>query len=113
MKIVSAKCNNCGQELSFNADKAMLYCPYCGSKQLIIDGDEVKVAKAKYDAYREVELARAETEREKNRQEHEREKEKIENGENIKIERERLKSERKEAKEKRRYEKKKEKMYAN
>ena len=95
MKIVDAKCKNCGEELTFDSGKTMLFCPYCGTKLLIIDGDEVKAEKVRADAYREVELAREETEREKNRQEHEREKEKIENGENVKIEVERLKAQRK------------------
>lgn len=95
MKIIDAKCKNCGAELKFDSGKTILFCPYCGTKLLLIDGDEVKAEKARSDAYREVELAREETEREKNRQEHEREKEKIETGENVRIEMERLKAQRK------------------
>ena len=106
MKIVNARCNNCGSELTYDSDKAMLFCPYCGSKQIIIDGDEVKTAKAKYDAYRDVELAREETEREKNRQEYEREKRIIEKGDNARIELERIKAERKAQREKLNHEKK-------
>ena len=45
MKIVDAKCKNCGAELTFDSDKTMLFCPYCGTKLLIIDGDEVKAEK--------------------------------------------------------------------
>lgn len=78
MKIVEAKCKHCGAELSFDSGKTMLFCPYCGTKLLIIDGDEVKAEQVRADAYREVELAREETKRERDRQEHEREKEIIE-----------------------------------
>ena len=104
MKIVDAKCKNCGAELTFDSGKTMLFCPYCGTKLLIIDGDEVKAEKVRADAYREVELAREETKRERNRQEHEREKEIIEKGDNVRIELERLKSERQSEREKRRHE---------
>lgn len=86
MKIVDPKCKNCGAKLSFDSNKAMLYCPYCGTKLLIIYGDEVKAEKVKADAYRDVELVREETEREKNRQEHEREKLIIQKGDNVRIE---------------------------
>ena len=106
MKIVNAKCRNCGAELSIDPGKTMLFCPYCGTKLLIIDGDEVKTERAKADAYRDVELAREETKREKNRQEHEREKEMIEKGDIVKIELERIKSERKTEREKHRLERK-------
>ncbi len=100
MKIVDAKCKNCGAELSFDSGKTMLFCPYCGTKLLIIDGDEVKAEKVRADAYRDVELAREETRRERDRQVHEREKEMIEKGDNVKIEMERIKTERKANKEK-------------
>ena len=110
MKIVDAKCKNCGAELTFDSDKTMLFCPYCGTKLLIIDGDEVKAEKVRADAYREVELAREETKRERDRQEHEREKQIIQKGDNVRIELERLKSERLAEKEKRRYERKKQKL---
>ena len=106
MKIVNAKCKNCGAELNIDPDKTMLFCPYCGTKLLIIDGDEVKTERARADAYRDVELAREETKREKNRQEHEREKEMIEKGDIVKIELERIKSERKAEREKHRLERK-------
>ena len=110
MKIVDAKCKNCGAELTFDSGKTMLYCPYCGTKLLIIDGDAVKVEKAKADAYRDVELAREETKREKNRQEHEREKEMIEKGDNVRIELERLKTERQTEREKHRHERRMQKL---
>lgn len=104
MKIVDAKCKNCGAELSLDSEKTMLFCPYCGTKLLIIDGDEVKAEKVRADAYREVELAREETKRERDRQEHEREKEMIEKGDNVRIELERLKSERQSERERHRSE---------
>ena len=94
MKLVDAKCKNCGAELSLDKDKTILFCPYCASKLYIIDGDEVKAEKARADAYRDVELAREETKRERARQEHEREKEMIKRGDNVRIELEKLKSER-------------------
>ena len=104
MKIVDTKCKNCGAELSVDSDKTMLFCPYCGTKLLMIDGDEVKAEKIRADAYREVELAREETKRERDRQEHEREKVMIEKGDNVRIELERLKSERQSEREKYRQE---------
>lgn len=110
MKIVDGKCKNCGAELSLDPDKTMLFCPYCGSKLLIIDGDEVKAGKVRADAYRDVELAREETKREKDRQEHEREKEMIERGDNVRIELEKLKSERQAEREKHSHERRMQKL---
>ena len=110
MKIVEAKCKHCGAELSFDSGKTILFCPYCGTKLLVIDGDEVKVEQVRADAYREVELAREETKRERDRQEHEREKEIIEKGDNVRIELERLKSERQAERERRRHEQRMQKL---
>lgn len=110
MKIVDTKCKNCGAELSVDSDKTMLFCPYCGTKLLMIDGDEVKAEKIRADAYREVELAREETKRERDRQEHEREKVMIEKGDNVRIELERLKSERQSEREKYRQERRMQKL---
>lgn len=39
------KCEECGGIMDINEDKKILFCPYCGSKELIEESDEVKIAK--------------------------------------------------------------------
>jgi DNA-directed RNA polymerase subunit RPC12/RpoP len=45
--MVHLKCQDCGGELDVDASKQILSCPYCHSKQVIIESDEVKIATIK------------------------------------------------------------------
>ena len=33
------KCSSCGADLEYNEDKQIIFCPYCGSKELVIEDD--------------------------------------------------------------------------
>lgn len=48
-KVVELKCNNCGAILNYDEDREILFCPYCGSKNLIVFSDNVKIEKIKSD----------------------------------------------------------------
>ena len=37
------KCKNCGATMEVDDDKSIVFCPYCGSKELIEDKDPIPV----------------------------------------------------------------------
>lgn len=37
------RCKNCNGELKFDSDKSILSCPFCGSTEIIVESDEVKL----------------------------------------------------------------------
>lgn len=53
---VKLTCSDCGGTMDIDADKKVLLCPFCGSKKIILESDEVKMAKIQADA--DVEKAR-------------------------------------------------------
>lgn len=77
VKMKQLRCQSCGGELSVNGNQQLLLCPYCGSKELIIESDAIRVAKITSDTYRDIEFEKQKTEiqirqmdiEEKNRQE--------------------------------------------
>ncbi|MBR2067274.1 MAG: hypothetical protein IJ875_03320 [Solobacterium sp.] len=44
MESLKLKCIECGGTMDVDPSKKVLACPYCGSKQLMVDSDEVKIA---------------------------------------------------------------------
>ena len=57
VKTVLLKCKNCGGVLNGDEDgDNIIECPFCGSKELIVESDAVKIARIK--AEKEVELGR-------------------------------------------------------
>ena len=62
--IVEMKCADCGG-LYKPIDDNTFKCPYCGSTKVILDSDAVRIAKARYEAYKEVELERIRKEHER------------------------------------------------
>ena len=50
-KTVSMRCKECGGILEGSGNE--LVCPYCGSKELVIDSDAVAVEKIRNETYRE------------------------------------------------------------
>ena len=53
---IQLKCKNCDRTLLIEKNKDILFCPYCGSKELIIESDAVKIQKIKLQTYKEIEL---------------------------------------------------------
>lgn len=44
---VHLTCKNCGSSMTFDDDKQIVACPYCGSKELLIESDDVKIERIK------------------------------------------------------------------
>lgn len=42
---IRLQCKNCGGNLTVDAQREVLICPFCGSKELITDNDAVAVEK--------------------------------------------------------------------
>ncbi|MBR1483145.1 MAG: hypothetical protein IJ598_09300 [Ruminococcus sp.] len=43
--VIHLQCESCGGELTIDAQQKLLVCPFCGSKELILDSDAVAVEK--------------------------------------------------------------------
>ena len=59
-KRLHLKCKSCYGTMDVSEDREILLCPYCGSKELIIQSDRVKIQKIKSQVYKEVEHERQE-----------------------------------------------------
>lgn len=73
-KNVNFICKACGGIMIFNEDADILSCPYCGSKDVIINSDAVEVEKIRSRTYKEVKFKMWEREDEKERQQEEKKK---------------------------------------
>lgn len=56
VKKISLQCIKCGGILEIDSDKSILACPYCGSKELIVENDAVTIEKIRASAHKEIEL---------------------------------------------------------
>lgn len=56
MATISMRCKDCGGILEVDETQNVMFCPYCGSKELILESDEVKKERIKYEAMRDVSL---------------------------------------------------------
>lgn len=61
METISLKCKECGGIIDADPSKSVMFCPYCGSKAMIPESDQVRIARIK---------AEERMEREKERQKH-------------------------------------------
>ena len=66
-KTVSMRCKECGGLLEGNGNE--LVCPYCGSKELVLDSDAVAVEKIRNETYREFQNKKIEKEEKKEEKE--------------------------------------------
>lgn len=55
MATVSLRCKSCDGVLEINDDREILFCPYCGSKELFDDSDYIKAERIKSKAWRDIE----------------------------------------------------------
>ena len=74
--IVKLVCEDCGGTMNIDADKQILMCPFCGSKKIILEGDEVKISKIQADAdvekqriNRDIEVAKIDETKRKDKEE--------------------------------------------
>lgn len=49
-KTIKLTCEGCGGEMNIEAGRNVLTCPYCGSKKLIAESDEVTIARINKEA---------------------------------------------------------------
>lgn len=75
-KTIQLKCRDCGGIMTSEEENTILCCPYCGSKELIPESDDVKIERIKSEAYREIELEKIKYMSEKEKRESDREQEK-------------------------------------
>lgn len=47
-------CDECNATFEFDAEKNILCCPYCGSKKIIVESDNVRISKYNIDAEKEI-----------------------------------------------------------
>ena len=59
---VSLICNTCGGTLSVNEDSAVLLCPFCGAKELILESESVEIEKIRNAAQKEIEIEKIKSE---------------------------------------------------
>ena len=59
------KCKICGGIMNIDDENPVLYCPYCGSKELILERDNVTIERVKNKTKRDIEYKKIDLEREK------------------------------------------------
>lgn len=52
MKTYSLRCKSCGGVLDANNDREILFCPYCGSKELVDISDKVRIERIRSETKR-------------------------------------------------------------
>lgn len=63
MKTYSMKCKSCGGILDLSQDREILFCPYCGSRELIEVSDEVRKERIRSETKRGIEKDKGENRR--------------------------------------------------
>ncbi len=55
-KTIQLRCRTCGGMMDAEKNNTILFCPYCGSKELIKESDAVTIERIKNETYKDVEL---------------------------------------------------------
>lgn len=73
--VVKLVCEDCGGTMNIDSDKQIMMCPFCGSKKIILESDDVKIATINAEAdvekqriNRDIELAKIEEDRRKDKE---------------------------------------------
>lgn len=74
MKTHQLKCRNCDGIMDLSADREILFCPYCGSKELIEYSDDVIIEKIRNESKRQIKLDKIKAREQKRKDELEKEK---------------------------------------
>ena len=53
-KTTQMVCQECGGVMNMDGERTILMCPYCGSKKLIVENDEVKIARIKASTHKAI-----------------------------------------------------------
>jgi len=62
---IKLTCSTCNGTMEVDPSSQTLFCPYCGSKEIIKSSDSVEIEKIKTEAYKEVEYAKIKNQNEK------------------------------------------------
>lgn len=65
VQIAKLKCQECNGIMEVDSDKQVMMCPYCGSKNLIMESDDVKIEKIRSEKDITIERQRGDVEIEK------------------------------------------------
>ena len=65
METISLRCKECGGTIEVDSSKNVAFCPYCGSKSIIPESDQVKISRIKAE-----ERIEREKERQKSKRKH-------------------------------------------
>ena len=58
---IQLRCKSCNGIMRVKEGENILYCPYCGAEEMIVDSEDVAIEKIRYKAYADVEKHRQET----------------------------------------------------
>lgn len=61
-KTLQFKCKNCNGVMNIDDEREILLCPYCGSREAVVESDNVKIARIRNRTYKEVEFKKMERE---------------------------------------------------
>lgn len=53
-------CKNCGGTMNYDREQSVLLCPFCGAKEIVIEDEDITIARIRSDAYKEIELKKLE-----------------------------------------------------
>ncbi|MBQ2884399.1 MAG: zinc-ribbon domain-containing protein [Alphaproteobacteria bacterium] len=70
---VQLRCKACNGVMDIRADSKVMECPYCGSREVIIESDDVAIEKIKSQTHKEIELKKMENEEKISRTQEEKE----------------------------------------
>jgi DNA-directed RNA polymerase subunit RPC12/RpoP len=73
-KVVQLRCSNCSGLMTVEEGSLIIACSYCGSKELILESDEVTIEKIRNNTYRDVTLQKLQYEAAKDDRQAEKEK---------------------------------------
>lgn len=65
IKTIQLRCQTCGGMMTVEDNNSVLSCPYCGSKELIRESDDVVIERIKNETYKDVELNKLQYEEQK------------------------------------------------
>lgn len=65
-KMIHLKCQDCNGILEIDETHEIATCPYCGSKNLIPESDNIKIERMRTNAYKDVELGKTTEETKRN-----------------------------------------------
>ena len=63
MATIQLKCKSCNGIMSIDEEREVLFCPYCGSKEIFAESDAIKRERIRAKAYKDVTLGSKEIDR--------------------------------------------------